>query len=97
MNIFLTLNMSQSLNGVARFMPILKKQNMEDRLDARDDRDLTTLGNRIEKSNLTELLTTNTIYRETSNKIKILSVAPVFADVLKRIYEYESVSSLFYN
>lgn len=51
---------------------------------------------RIEKSALTELITTNTIpLRERSSKIKVLSVAPMMADAFNKIVNHESISSLF--
>jgi len=50
----------------------------------------------IENSVLTELLVTDTIpLKITSDKIKVLSIASVFAAALRNIFEYESVSTLF--
>ncbi|OUU61738.1 MAG: phosphoribosylpyrophosphate synthetase [Alphaproteobacteria bacterium TMED62] len=53
---------------------------------------------RIKKSALKELVTTNTIYsliNDSNNKIRRLSVAPLIAEALKRIDNHSSVSSLF--
>jgi len=53
---------------------------------------------RIDNSQLLELLTTDTIPMRSeslSNKINILSIAPVFAKALSKIFYQESVSSLF--
>jgi ribose-phosphate pyrophosphokinase len=55
---------------------------------------------RIERSALTELIVTDTIpiseaKRELTNKIKQLSVAQLFADVIKRVRNHESISSHF--
>lgn len=52
----------------------------------------------VHNSNLTELVVSNTIpLRQESPKIKVLSIAPLFARALSNIYNYESVSSLFLN
>ena len=53
---------------------------------------------RIEESALDEVLFLDTIPApggKTSSKIKYLSVAPMFADAIERIYEEISVSKLF--
>jgi ribose-phosphate pyrophosphokinase len=51
---------------------------------------------RIEKSQLTELLVTDTIpLRQECSKIKVLTVADVFADVIEKVYNYQSISSNF--
>jgi ribose-phosphate pyrophosphokinase len=51
---------------------------------------------RIENSRLTELVVCNTIpVTKTSPKIKVLSTAELFSQVIRRVYEYESISSLF--
>ncbi len=53
---------------------------------------------RLEKSNLKELVTTNTIKKipnEMKSKIRRLSIAPLIAEAVKRIDNYSSVSSLF--
>lgn len=51
---------------------------------------------RIESSVLDEVVLSNSIpLRRDSSKIKILSVAPLFAEVVRRIYHNESVNSLF--
>jgi ribose-phosphate pyrophosphokinase len=50
----------------------------------------------IEKSQLTELIVTDTIpLSQTSPKIKVLSVAELFARVIKSVHNYESISSNF--
>ncbi|MCB9231114.1 MAG: ribose-phosphate pyrophosphokinase [Bacteroidia bacterium] len=51
---------------------------------------------RIQKSKLLELVTTDTIpLKKASKKIKVLSIAPVFAKAFSKINNYESISSLF--
>ncbi len=51
---------------------------------------------RIEASSLHELMVTDTIpLRKHSDKIKVLSIAPVFAKAFRKIHNYESISSLF--
>ena len=51
---------------------------------------------RIAKSSLDEVVVTNSIpLRLAHPKIKVLSVAPLFAEVIRRIYNNESVNSLF--
>ncbi len=51
---------------------------------------------RIENGALDEVIVTNSIpFTNESNKIKVLSVAPLFAEVIRRIYRNESVNSLF--
>jgi ribose-phosphate pyrophosphokinase len=51
---------------------------------------------RLEKSKLTELLVTDTIpLRQECSKIKVLTVADVFADVIEKVYNYQSISSNF--
>ena len=50
----------------------------------------------IEKSKITELIVTDTIpLKESSPKIKVLSVADLFADVLGKVHNFESISSHF--
>lgn len=50
----------------------------------------------IENSCLTELVVTDTIpLRRESKKIKVLSTAELFADVIHKIHNYESISSHF--
>jgi ribose-phosphate pyrophosphokinase len=50
----------------------------------------------IEKSKLTELIITDTIpLKQESAKIKVLSVADLFARVIKSVHNYESISSNF--
>jgi ribose-phosphate pyrophosphokinase len=51
---------------------------------------------RIEKSGLAQLITTNTIpQRKECSKIKVLSIAPLLAQAFKNITNYESISSLY--
>ena len=51
---------------------------------------------KIENSPLTELIVTDTIpLKRSSDKIKVLSVANLFADVIHRVQNYESISSHF--
>ncbi len=51
---------------------------------------------RIENSALTEVVVTDSIpLKQNSDKIKVLSIADIFADVIKKIYNYQSISSTF--
>jgi ribose-phosphate pyrophosphokinase len=52
---------------------------------------------RIEKSSLIELIVTDTIplLDKESPKIKVLTVADIFADVIEKVYNYQSISSNF--
>ncbi len=51
---------------------------------------------RIENSALSEVVVTDSIpLKQESSKIKVLSVADIFADVIKKIYNYQSISSTF--
>ncbi len=51
---------------------------------------------RIDKSELDELIVSDTIpLKSNSNKITVLSVAPLFAEVIRRVYHNESVNGLF--
>lgn len=51
---------------------------------------------KIEKSKLTELVVTDTIpVRHNSEKIKVLTVSDLFADVIKKLLEDASISSTF--
>ena len=51
---------------------------------------------RIATEALDELVVTDTVsLKQESKKIKVLSVAPVFAEVIRRVYHNESVTSLF--
>lgn len=53
---------------------------------------------RIENSKLAELLTTDTIpHGPLPDKIRVLTISPIFAQALKNIHNHESVSSLFLN
>ncbi|EEU8399993.1 ribose-phosphate pyrophosphokinase [Campylobacter lari] len=51
---------------------------------------------RIAKDALDELVVTDTIpLKQQIDKIKVLSVAPIFGEVIRRVYHNESVNSLF--
>ncbi len=51
---------------------------------------------RIEKSSLTELIVTDTIpLKRESEKIRVISVAELFAKVIYKVHNYESISSYF--
>jgi ribose-phosphate pyrophosphokinase len=51
---------------------------------------------RIENSALTELLITDTIpLKQKSDKIRVISVADLFAKVIYKVHNYESISSYF--
>jgi ribose-phosphate pyrophosphokinase len=51
---------------------------------------------RINNSSLTELVVTNTIpLKGESSKIRVISVADLFGDVIKRLVNNESISSHF--
>jgi ribose-phosphate pyrophosphokinase len=50
----------------------------------------------IENSALSEIFVTDTIpLKQKSNKIKVLSATELFADIIKKVYNYESISSSF--
>ncbi len=52
--------------------------------------------NRIENSRLTELIVTDTIpLKNESKKIKVLTVADLFAKVIYKVHNYESISGYF--
>ncbi|MBU0631362.1 ribose-phosphate pyrophosphokinase [bacterium] len=44
---------------------------------------------------LDELIVSNTLVSKPNKKIKVLTVAPLFAEVIRRVYHNESVNSLF--
>ncbi len=51
---------------------------------------------RVDKSSLKEIIFTDSIpYPKKSKKVKILSVAPIFAEAIMRVYKNESISSLY--
>jgi len=49
----------------------------------------------IDNGELDELIVSNTLVSEPNKKIKVLTVAPLFAEVIRRVYHNESVNSLF--
>jgi ribose-phosphate pyrophosphokinase len=49
----------------------------------------------IENGELDELIITNTLESKPHKKIIVLTVAPLFAEVIRRVYHNESVNSLF--
>jgi len=52
--------------------------------------------NRIEKSSLEELIVTDTIpLKKTCSKIKVVSCAPLFADVMRKVHSNTSISGKF--
>jgi ribose-phosphate pyrophosphokinase len=50
---------------------------------------------RIENSQMEELIVTDTLPSKESPKIKVLSIAPMFANVIKNVVEMESISKNF--
>lgn len=51
---------------------------------------------RIENSNIDEVVVTNTIpLKRESEKIKVLSIASQFADIIDKVYNFQSISSNF--
>jgi ribose-phosphate pyrophosphokinase len=51
---------------------------------------------KIEKSKIVEIAVTDTIpFNHECKKIKILSVADIFADVINKVYNYQSISTTF--
>lgn len=51
---------------------------------------------RIENSKISELIVTDTIpLKQQSDKIKVLSVSTLFAEVIEKVYTYKSISSSF--
>lgn len=51
---------------------------------------------RIEASPITELIVTDSIpLKQQTSKIKVLTIADLFADVIKKVYNYESISPTF--
>ena len=51
---------------------------------------------RVQNSPLTEMIFTNSIpYTKDCTKCHILSVAPLFADTIRRVHSYESISSQY--
>ena len=51
---------------------------------------------RIDKSDITEVVVTDTIpIRGHSEKIKVLTIADLFADVIHKVYKYKSITKNF--
>ena len=51
---------------------------------------------RIEQSALTEVIVTDSIpLRKTSPKIRVISIADLFADIIKKVYNNQSISGTF--
>jgi len=50
---------------------------------------------RLENSTITEVIIADTLPRESKGKITVLSTAELFADVIDRIYNFESISEHF--
>jgi len=51
---------------------------------------------RLENSVLTEMIMTDSIpYNKTCSKVKILSIADMFADTIERVYDHRSISSQY--
>ena len=53
--------------------------------------------NRIENSKILELIISDTLPSYKSPKIKVLSIAPMFANVIKSVVFNESISKIFIN
>ncbi len=49
----------------------------------------------LDNGELDELVVSNTLVSKPNKKIKVLTVAPLFAEVIRRVYHNESVNSLF--
>ena len=49
----------------------------------------------LDNGELDELIVSNTLVSQPNEKIKVLTVAPLFAEVIRRVYHNESVNSLF--
>jgi ribose-phosphate pyrophosphokinase len=49
----------------------------------------------LDSDGLDELCISNTLVTKPHAKIKVLTVAPLFAEVIRRVYHNESVNSLF--
>ena len=51
---------------------------------------------RIENSSLAELVVTDSIpLHKKSPKIKVISIADLFADIIEKVYNYQSISTSF--
>jgi ribose-phosphate pyrophosphokinase len=49
----------------------------------------------LDKGELDELIVSNSLVSRPNKKIKVLTVAPLFSEVIRRVYHNESVNSLF--
>jgi ribose-phosphate pyrophosphokinase len=49
----------------------------------------------LDKGELDELIVSNSLVSKPNKKIKVLTVAPLFSEVIRRVYHNESVNSLF--
>ena len=51
---------------------------------------------RVDECALTEIIFSNSIpYKGNSKKVTTLSIAPLFADTIRRVHKYESISSQY--
>lgn len=51
---------------------------------------------RVDECALTEIIFSNSIpYNGSSKKVTTLSIAPLFADTIRRVHKYESISSQY--
>jgi ribose-phosphate pyrophosphokinase len=51
---------------------------------------------RIENSKITEVMVTDTIpLKQQCSKIKVISIADIFADTINKVYNYQSISGNF--
>ena len=50
----------------------------------------------INKSSITELIVTDSIpLKKECKKIKVLTISDIFAEIIKKVYNYQSISSYF--
>ena len=49
----------------------------------------------LDKGDLDELIVSNSLVSKEHPKVKVLTVAPLFGEVIRRVYHNESVNSLF--
>ena len=51
---------------------------------------------RVNESGLTEMIFTNSIpFNKDCSKVTVLSIARMFADTIRRVHEYQSISSQY--